>query len=182
MLVVTGPRSPNAGETIPMTFDTALAGSGIVAASISGEVGRRDLRERSAIRRRRSAAAQKALDSANPHVAGFDIPNATVTVTTRSSCARSGPATTSSPTCRRRTPPGIAAEAVGRARRALRSSRPRRERQLAGRQDDAGKIHYGADDNASGTAAVLAAGEVLSNAAARSATCCSSSGRAKSSG
>src|SRR5262245_49629586 len=29
MLVVTGPRSPNAGETIPMTFDTALAGSGI---------------------------------------------------------------------------------------------------------------------------------------------------------
>ena len=35
MIVVTGPRSPNAGETIPMTFDTALAGSGIVAASIS---------------------------------------------------------------------------------------------------------------------------------------------------
>ncbi len=43
MLVVTGPHSPNAGETIPMTFDTALAGSGIVAASISGAVGRRDV-------------------------------------------------------------------------------------------------------------------------------------------
>ena len=28
LLVVTGPRSPNAGATIPMTFDTALAGSG----------------------------------------------------------------------------------------------------------------------------------------------------------
>ena len=39
MLVVTGPRSPNAGETIPMSFDTALAGSGIVAASISGDAG-----------------------------------------------------------------------------------------------------------------------------------------------
>ena len=38
MLVVTGPRSPNAGETVPMSFDTALAGSGIVAASISGAV------------------------------------------------------------------------------------------------------------------------------------------------
>src|SRR5439155_13504368 len=37
MLVVTGPRSPNAGETIPMSFDTALAGSGIAAASISGK-------------------------------------------------------------------------------------------------------------------------------------------------
>ena len=38
ILVVTGPHSPNAGETIPMSFDTALAGSGIVAASISGAV------------------------------------------------------------------------------------------------------------------------------------------------
>ena len=28
LLVVTGPRSPNAGETIPMSFDTALAGLG----------------------------------------------------------------------------------------------------------------------------------------------------------
>src|SRR4029079_19389314 len=34
MIVVTGPRSPNAGETVPMSFDTALSGSGIVAASI----------------------------------------------------------------------------------------------------------------------------------------------------
>ena len=38
LLVVTGPHSPNAGETIPMSFDTALAGSGIVAASISAAV------------------------------------------------------------------------------------------------------------------------------------------------
>ena len=36
MLVVTGPRSPNAGELVPMTFDTAIAGSGIPAASIDG--------------------------------------------------------------------------------------------------------------------------------------------------
>ena len=33
ILVVTGPRSPNAGELAPMSFDTAIAGSGIVAAS-----------------------------------------------------------------------------------------------------------------------------------------------------
>ena len=37
LIVVTGPRSPNAGATIPMTFDTALAGSGIVAASIGND-------------------------------------------------------------------------------------------------------------------------------------------------
>ena len=35
MLVVAGPRSPNAGELIPMSFDTALSGSGIVAGSIT---------------------------------------------------------------------------------------------------------------------------------------------------
>ena len=38
LIVVTGPRSPNAGQTVPITFDTALAGSGIPAASISGKV------------------------------------------------------------------------------------------------------------------------------------------------
>ena len=37
LIVVTGPRSPNAGQTVPITFDTALAGSGIPAASISGK-------------------------------------------------------------------------------------------------------------------------------------------------
>ncbi len=46
MLVVTGPRSPNAGELAPMTFDTAIAGSGIVAVSISGDGRQRDLRSR----------------------------------------------------------------------------------------------------------------------------------------
>ncbi|MEY4095799.1 MAG: hypothetical protein RLZZ53_2998, partial [Acidobacteriota bacterium] len=36
MVVVTGPRSPNAGNVVPMSFDTAIAGSGLVAVSISG--------------------------------------------------------------------------------------------------------------------------------------------------
>ena len=35
MIVVTGPRSPNAGMLVPMSFDTAIAGSGIVALTIS---------------------------------------------------------------------------------------------------------------------------------------------------
>ena len=38
MLVVTGPNSPNAGELAPMTFDTAIAGSGIVAVSVTDGV------------------------------------------------------------------------------------------------------------------------------------------------
>ena len=37
-LVVAGPNSPNAGKLIPLDFDSSLADSGIVAASISGTV------------------------------------------------------------------------------------------------------------------------------------------------
>ena len=59
-----------------MTFDTALAGSGIVAASVSGDAGRAIF----AGCRKKLEAVQKDLDSGNPHVAGFAIPNVTVTV------------------------------------------------------------------------------------------------------
>src|SRR5262245_41951448 len=79
VLVVTGPRSPNAGELVPMTFDVALSGSGIVAASIDGATGR-DL---VAAAGKKFEDVQKSLDSGNPHVAGFEIPEWTVTVKTR---------------------------------------------------------------------------------------------------
>ena len=68
MLVVTGPRSPNAGETIPMSFDTALAGSGIVAASISNTAATAMF----ATAGRTLDDVQRSLDSANPHIAGLD--------------------------------------------------------------------------------------------------------------
>lgn len=38
LLVVTGPNSPNAGQLAPLTVDSSLAGSGIVAASITSRV------------------------------------------------------------------------------------------------------------------------------------------------
>jgi Tol biopolymer transport system component len=38
ILIVGGPNSPNAGELAPLTMDTSLSGSGIIAASISGKV------------------------------------------------------------------------------------------------------------------------------------------------
>ncbi len=38
IVVLTGPNSPNAGELVPIKFDTSLSGSGIIAGSISGEV------------------------------------------------------------------------------------------------------------------------------------------------
>ncbi|MFP5379943.1 MAG: PA domain-containing protein, partial [Vicinamibacteria bacterium] len=79
MLVVTGPRSPNAGEVVRMSFDTALAGSGIVAASVSDEVARALF---AAVPDKALADVQQSLDTANPHVAGFDLPDVTVSVTT----------------------------------------------------------------------------------------------------
>lgn len=38
ILVITGPNSPNAGELVPVKFDTSLSGSGIVAGSVSEEI------------------------------------------------------------------------------------------------------------------------------------------------
>src|SRR5205814_7494972 len=77
MLVVTGPRSPNAAETIPMSFDTALAGSGIVAASISGSVGKAML---AGLSDKSLEGIQRSLDSGDPHATGFAIPNLLVTI------------------------------------------------------------------------------------------------------
>ena len=78
LLVVSGPRSPNAGETVPMSFDTALAGSGILAASISGAVADRMF----AASGKTLEAAQQSFDSGNPHAAGFALPSAAVSLKT----------------------------------------------------------------------------------------------------
>ena len=79
MIVVTGPTSPNAGELAPMTFDTAIAGSGIVAVSITGTVAERLF---TAVPDKPLATAQKSLDDANPHATGFALPGVSVTVHT----------------------------------------------------------------------------------------------------
>ena len=79
----------------------------------------------------------------------------------RRSCARSAPATTSSATCRRPTPVTTIAKpwvAIGAHYDHL--GHGEAGNTLAGK-DDAGKIHFGADDNASGSAAVLAIAATL---------------------
>jgi hypothetical protein len=158
LLVVTGPRSPNAGEIIPMSFDTALAGSGIVAASISGDVASVLLRQAEG---KALDAVQKELDSGNPHVAGFEIPKITITI--RTSVIREKqqgrnvvaylPAT--SPTTDVDKPwiaIGAHYDHLGRGSHG---------NSLA-EKSEAGRIHFGADDNASGCAVVLAIAEALS--------------------
>lgn len=161
LLVVTGPHSPNAGQIIPMSFDTALSGSGIVAASISGGVGDA-IFESFGDAGKTLDAAQKALDSANPHVAGFAIPHLTLnlhTAVVRET--RTGhnvvgylPATGSIDSVEK---PWIALGAhydhLGHGENG---------NSLADKTE-AGKIHFGADDNASGSAAVLGVGERLAS-------------------
>ena len=160
LLVVAGPNSPNAGETIPMSFDTALSGSGIPAASISGAVADalfRTLGDPA----KTLAAAQSSLDDANPHATGFALPNVTLSLHTdvvREK--RTGhnvlaylPATGNTATVDK---PWVAVGAhydhLGHGENGS---------SLA-EKTDTGKIHHGADDNASGSAAVLAVAERLS--------------------
>ena len=155
MLVVTGPHSPNAGETIPMSFDTALAGSGIVAASISGTAADAMFAGRDG----GLAGAQHALDSANPHVAGFALPNVSATVhaavvrekQTGHNVVGYLPATTASAL---KPWVGIGAHYDHLGHGGNGNSLARKE--------EAGQTHAGADDNASGSAAVLAVATALS--------------------
>jgi Zn-dependent M28 family amino/carboxypeptidase len=149
LLVVTGPRSPNAGQTVPITFDTALAGSGIPAASISGKAGAALFGKRSL------ESTQKELDSGNPHVAGFALDGVTIDLATKlvreKRTARNVvaylPATSPVTGVEK---PWIVIGAhydhlgLGRNGNSLATG------------SDAGKPHVGADDNASGSAAILA--------------------------
>ena len=150
LLVVTGPRSPNAGQTLRMSFDTALSGSGIPAASIS-EVAANALFARAT---KSLTAAQQELDSGNPHVNGFALP-ATVDLTTKvvreKQTARNVVAylPASAPTPDVETPWVIVGAHYDHLGHGTRGT------SLA-HKDETGQIHHGADDNASGTAAVLA--------------------------
>ncbi len=159
ILIVGGPNSPNAGEVIPMTFDTALAGSGIAAASISGAVADAMFRTLGDPAKTLKAA-QTSLDDANPHATGFALPDVTVSLhtdvvrekRTGNNIVAYLPATGSTTGVQK---PWVAVGAhydhLGHGETGG---------SLA-EKADAGKVHHGADDNASGTAAVLSVGELL---------------------
>ena len=157
VVVVTGPRSPNAGTVVPMSFDTAIAGSGIVAVSVArpaAEVifgaAKKDLE-----------AVQKDLDSGNPHVAGFGIPGLQLSIEakiireqqTGHNVVAYLPATT--PTT------GVSKPWIAIGAHYDHLGRGGAGNSLADK-DQANQIHHGADDNASGTAAVLEIADALS--------------------
>jgi Zn-dependent M28 family amino/carboxypeptidase len=152
LLVVTGPRSPNAGQTVPITFDTALAGSGIPAASISGKAAAALFGSRSL------ESVQKEFDTGNPHAAGFALEGVTVELATK--LVREKRTARNVVAYLPATSPGTGVEkpwivigahydhlGLGRNGNSLATG------------SDAGKPHVGADDNASGSAAVIAVTE-----------------------
>jgi Zn-dependent M28 family amino/carboxypeptidase len=155
LIVVTGPKSPNAGTVVPMTFDTALAGSGIPAASISGDTAAALFTSAKSLR-----DVQQELDSGNPHVAGFDIPGVTITLKTaivrEHQTARNVvaylPATTTPATDKPWIIVGAHYDHLGRGGHGNSLADAR----------DVMEIHHGADDNASGVAAVLEIADTLS--------------------
>ena len=147
MLVVAGPNSPNAGETVTGSKDAAFQGSGIPAATISGEVAQWLLGEE-----RDLAELQAQLDSGNPHVSGFELDGNTITLSTQvRRVQRQGRNVVGVfPADAEITYPGsvvIAAHfdhlGTGESGSSLASAEER----------DA--VHTGADDNASGVAVVL---------------------------
>lgn len=152
MIVITGPRSPNAGELVPMSFDTAIAGSGIVAVSATGDGGMKG--EGKSIE-----DVQKELDSGNPHVAGFAMKQrAQITSKiireqqTGNNLVAYLPAT--APLT------GVAKPWVMVGAHYDHLGRGQAGNTLADK-DQINAIHHGADDNASGTSAVMAIAEAL---------------------
>lgn len=149
LLVVTGPRSPNAGELVGPSFDTAAAGSGIVAASIDGATAEALF---ASVPDGTLEQAQAALDDANPHATGFALEG--VSVELRVELLRET-----------RTGENVVgylpASEAGASRPFVllgahydHLGRGDQGNSLAGKEE-AGGVHLGADDNASGVAAVL---------------------------
>ncbi len=154
VIVVIGPRSADGGELVPLSFDTAVAGSGIVAASAAGPVVEALFRAAG----RDLDALQAELDTGDPHVAGFDLG---IEARLRVQLERE-----------RRTGydvvgvlPATLAPSVQKPWVLLGAHYDHLGRGLQGGsladEQEAGSIHNGADDNASGVAAVLAAGARL---------------------
>ncbi len=145
LLVVTGPTSPNAGELARLTFETGASHSGIVCASISGDVAARMF----AAAGKDLKKTQAALDKEDPHAEGaFPLKSVAVKLSAavehvkkqdRNVLAHLPPVGTSEYVI-----VGAHYDHLGHG-----------ETGGFARKDEEGKVHPGADDNASGTAALL---------------------------
>jgi len=150
VLIVTGPNSPNAGELLPLNSDGSSAGSGVIAMSITAKAADQML----ASSGKTLKDLQSALDDENPHAeVPSAIPGVTVSVRTgvehikkndRNVVGYLPRATDQGPA--EWVLVGAHYDHLGRGGNGGSS--------LA-RAGEQGQIHFGADDNASGTSLVL---------------------------
>jgi Tol biopolymer transport system component len=145
ILVVTGPNSPKAGELSSLTYETGTSASGILAATVSGDVAGLLL----AMAHKDIAVIQKELDRENPHAeGGFSIPGVKVRLNTAvrhiEKADRNVVGIIPPKGCDEYVLVGAHYDHLGRG-----------ETGGFARKDEEGQVHNGADDNASGTGALL---------------------------
>jgi len=157
-LVVAGPNSPNAGKLIPLDFDSSLADSGIVAASISDTVANALL----APSDKNLKDVQSGLDVENPHFLGqFPLPDVTAKIVVSVEKVKK----TDNNVVALLPPTQLTDDAEYVVVGAHYDHSGYGEIGSLAGKDEAGQIHNGADDNASGTAVVLELATTLSEAA-----------------
>ena len=156
-LVVAGPNSPNAGKLIPLDFDSSLADSGIVAASISDTV----VNALFAPSGKNLKDVQSGLDTENPHFLGqFPLPEVKVKIVVSVEKVKK----TDQNVVALLAPSELTAETEYIIVGGHYDHIGRGEIGSLARKGEEGQIHNGADDNASGTAVVLDLATTLSEA------------------
>ena len=156
-LVVAGPNSPNAGKLIPLDFDSSLADSGIVAASISDTVANALF----ALSDKNLKDVQSGLDVENPHFLGqFPLPSVTVKIVVSVEKVKK----TDQNVVALLPPPELTDDTEYVIVGAHYDHIGHGEIGSLARKGEEGQIHNGADDNASGTAVVLELATTLSEA------------------
>ena len=159
LLVVTGPNSPNAGKLANLNFDISMAGAGMPVISISGEIGNslvqfygKSLKE-----------LQTSLDKENPHaVHGLSLPGIVLNIKTKIKRIRKKGSNIIA-----MLPPSSEAASKINSEYVMLGAHydhlGRGETGGFGIKGEEGLIHNGADDNASGVAALLEMADQLAN-------------------
>lgn len=146
VLVVSGPNSPQAGELLPLTGDGALAGSGVLAVSITGEIADALLEPSG----KKLKDLQTGLDNENPHAeGGFVLPKVRVKLSVGVEHIRKQDRNVVA-----MLPVEGATETILIGAHYDHLGRGNANSSMA-RAGEENQIHHGADDNASGTAFVM---------------------------
>lgn len=154
LIIVSGPNSSNAGKLIPSSMDTGASGSSILAVSVTGDVANAIL----APTGKTLAELQTAMDTGNPHVQGMAIPDMKIRLSVNLEVEK-----VRGNNVLAWLPPTV--EDGPKELVALGAHYDHLGRGLGGgslaRNSEQDAIHYGADDNASGTSAILEAARII---------------------